>query len=353
MKPVDLTFSFDETGSMRPCTHEVRAGIKKVALELFRTYPDLRIGLIAHGDYCDERTYITKHLGFTNNPETLVRFLETLPSVSGGDEPEAYEMVLHEARELNWRTDAEKVLIMVGDEVPHGFHGHDKQARYHWERELEHLFQENVTVHGVQCLNKKHATPFYKKLANVTGGRHLTLQQFSDILHLINMVAYYQNAQLDQYVDQVHEKGGLTRSLKQLFAQFRAEDWEHRIETDLSLHAVSPFRFQVLTVGTSAVGIKEFVQNSGARFKIGRGFYEFTKSETIQHYKEIVLRDRKTGDMFTGTKARELAGIPHGVTARVKPTILTQYQVFVQSTSPNRKLMPNTKFLYEVEELAE
>ena len=52
---------------------------------------------------------------------------------------------------------------------------------------------------------------------------------------------------------------------------------------------------------------------------------------------------------FSGDKAREIAGIPIGVTARVKPEILKKYQVFVQSTSYNRKLIGGTKFLYEVE----
>jgi hypothetical protein len=60
--------------------------------------------------------------------------------------------------------------------------------------------------------------------------------------------------------------------------------------------------------------------------------------------------DRKTGDMFSGRKAREMIGLPEGTDARLSPTALAQYRVFVQSTSANRKLVGGTGFLYEVED---
>jgi hypothetical protein len=86
------------------------------------------------------------------------------------------------------------------------------------------------------------------------------------------------------------------------------------------------------------------------KFKVGRGFYEFTKTETIQAKKEIVQMDRKTGDLFAGDAARDLLGLPIGESVRIKPHNLEQYVVFVQSTSANRKLVGSTRFLYEVED---
>ena len=84
-------------------------------------------------------------------------------------------------------------------------------------------------------------------------------------------------------------------------------------------------------------------------FQKGKGFYEFTKSELIQEYKEVVLRDKATGDMFSGEKARQMIGLGMGERARVKPAYLDQFDVFVQSTSYNRKLIGGTRFLYEVD----
>ena len=41
---------------------------------------------------------------------------------------------------------------------------------------------------------------------------------------------------------------------------------------------------------------------NGLGFKVGRGFYEFTKTETIQAGKEVVLMDKKTGDRSAGSR---------------------------------------------------
>ena len=117
------------------------------------------------------------------------------------------------------------------------------------------------------------------------------------------------------------------------------------------LNAVSPSRFQVLNVEEN-ISIKNFVLENGLTFKTGRGFYEFTKTETIQGNKEILLMDKTTGDLYAGNSVRPMLGLPENTKVKIKPTDLKQYVVFVQSTSYNRKLMANTRFLYEVEDWA-
>ncbi len=112
------------------------------------------------------------------------------------------------------------------------------------------------------------------------------------------------------------------------------------------LTPVNASRFQVLTVD-DRISIKDFVQNNTLIFKAGRGFYEFTKPETVSHKKEVVLVDKVTGDMFTGAEACRLIGA--GGSGKIRPASLDKYRVFVQSTSYNRVLMPDTGFLYEVD----
>lgn len=73
------------------------------------------------------------------------------------------------------------------------------------------------------------------------------------------------------------------------------------------MNAVPPGRFQVLDVDHD-VSIKDFVESQGVTFKKGRGFYEFNKPETIQKYKEIIVMDKNTGDMFEGAHARTMLG---------------------------------------------
>jgi hypothetical protein len=91
------------------------------------------------------------------------------------------------------------------------------------------------------------------------------------------------------------------------------------------------------------------VMMNGLRFKVGRGFYEFTKRVKVQGYKEVIVQDRATGEMWTGDDARTLAGLPIGRDAKLPPDPTNTWRVFIQSTSANRKLLGGTKFLYEVQ----
>ena len=89
----------------------------------------------------------------------------------------------------------------------------------------------------------------------------------------------------------------------------------------------------------------------GLVFKKGRGFYQWTKASTIQPYKEIIVFDRSTGDIYSNGAARDLLGIPtDGGNVRLSPKYdKSRYDVFVQSTSVNRALFGGTKLLYEVD----
>ncbi len=113
---------------------------------------------------------------------------------------------------------------------------------------------------------------------------------------------------------------------------------------------VTSSRLKTIAV-TKRVSIKAFVQEKALEFKKGRGFYQLTKSELIQDYKEVVVRRKADGQIVTGDKVREVLKIPK---SSKKFTLdldeVGDFDVFVQSTSVNRILLPGTEFLYEVEE---
>jgi hypothetical protein len=167
---------------------------------------------------------------------------------------------------------------------------------------------------------------------------------------MVLAICYKQSSddQLQQYEQELVHQGRMNRGLNKVFNTMLKRR-AAAAEAEVDLHAVPPGRFQVLEVDKDGP-IKDFVQENGLTFKTGRGFYEFTKTETIQGYKEIILMDRATGDFFEGEKAREMLGLPVGETARIRPSALEKYAVFVQSTSANRKLVGKTRFLYEVED---
>jgi hypothetical protein len=351
MQPIDMVLSFDTTGSMYPCLAEVRRRVDATVTRLFKEVPNLRVGIIAHGDYCDSRIYVTKHLQLTNDPNAVSYFVKNVEATYGGDAPECYELVLQEARtKMQWTENSKRVLVMIGDEVPHAI-AHNP-GRIDWKAETELLLNIGVVIHGVQALNNRHADSFYQTIADKTGGAHLRLSQFSEATDMLVALTYSQISPeaVQTYEAEVVSEKRMTRSLSAIFDKVMKRDPATGTYAAVDARATDPARFQRILVDKDR-GIKEFVIDHGLVFKVGRGFYEFTKRETIQASKEVIILDRETGDMFEGESARSVLGLPLGASINLNPRDAgfdtSKYTVFVQSTSANRKLMGGTTFLYE------
>ncbi len=347
-KPLEVVISFDTTGSMYPCLTQVRTNVRQLIQSLFSSIPDIRMGIIAHGDYGDH--YVTKHTNLLRNQEELCRFVETVESTNGFDCEECYELVLREAHtKVNWSPDSKKILIMIGDAEPHPPLCPRNQGKIDWRKEATELLRRGITIYAVQALGRSWSRDsFWKPLAQETGGIHLQLDQFSHAKDYIQAICLHSQStdSLQEFRTQIVEAGRMNRSLHGMFATL-LRDTTAFGENEEGLERVPPSRFQVLEVGTEKISIKQFAQDNGLTFKVGRGFYEFTKPEVISDKKEIVLMSKRTGDMFTGEEAARLIGV--GGEGRIKPADLDKWRVFVQSTSANRVLVPRTGFLYEVD----
>lgn len=359
---IEIVFNFDTTGSMYPCLGQVRKNIETTVGNLFKEIPDLKIGLGANGDYCDrDITYVTKQLDLTTDIYKLVQFARTVERTYGGDAPEAYELVLHEAlTKYNWSLNTRKIFVLIGDALPHEVNYPGNRLRLDWRKEAKKLADMGISIYTIQCLSRSSANHFYSELASIGNGHHLRLDQFTDIDSLVKAIIYTQVSQekLQSYEEQVFKQGKMNRTLDESFGTLsgRPRDARGRFvkidsSLDESLKPVPPGRFQIMEVESEAE-IREFVQEKDLLFKPGKGFYEFTKSEEIRAAREVVLRDRATGDMYSGKKARELIGVPFGVSKTMSPRTMktnVPYDIFIQSTSYTRKLKPGTKFLYEVD----
>lgn len=356
--PIDMLISFDTTGSMYPCLTQVRRNATELVKRLFKDIPSIRIGVIAHGDYQDEgETYVTKMLDITDDQSEIVHFIKHVGRTCGYDAPECYELVLHEARGAAWSSGKTKALVMIGDDVPHGPKYPMNRKNLDWRNELDLLLEAGINVYAVQALGRRHATPFWKEVAVKTGGYHLELNQFAYVRDMIMAVCYKQqgNERLEQFEQELVKGGKMNRNVDGIIGTMLGREGSERFKTTVgALGAVPGGRFQVLDVDADAP-IKQFVLDNGASFNKGRGFYQFTKRVKVQDYKEVILMDDVTGDLFSGDKARKMAGIPIGETANVSPGTgdLEGYTCFIQSTSYNRKLLAGTRFLYEVEDWEE
>lgn len=354
---VDVVISFDTTGSMYPCLSEVRRKVSTFITTLFDQVPNLRIGIITHGDYCDGNKVITSY-PLTNNEHELTPFVLRAPQTDGGDNDECYEFVLKYAREkYDWQADT-KILILIGDANPHevGYNYNlsysHKVNTFDWRIEAMSLVANGISIYPVQAMNRINSNAFYNKLASISNTPKLDLHQFSDIIPILTAVIFKQqsNELVQQYSEQVETSGQMNRSVAQIFDLLlgnKESSSKFTLTTDhkTDLVEVDPSRFQVLHVDHD-IPINDFVRSTGAIFRIGRGFYELTKTELVQERKEVILRDKVTGDMWSGKEARELLGIPYGIRGKVKPHDIG-YDVFIQSTSANRKLIGGTRFLYE------
>lgn len=81
--------------------------------------------------------------------------------------------------------------------------------------------------------------------------------------------------------------------------------------------------------------------------KRGAAFYLLVEPENeVQDHKQIAIRDKKTGVIYSGVNARQMLGLPYHGTVKVVPGNHGGYDIFIQSTSVNRKLVKGTQVLY-------
>lgn len=78
----------------------------------------------------------------------------------------------------------------------------------------------------------------------------------------------------------------------------------------------------------------------------GAAFYELTKTERVQDYKMIVVYDKVSGKYYGGVEARNMLSLPSFGEVKLKPGDHGQCDIFVQSTSVNRKLVKGTKLVW-------
>ncbi|OIK02240.1 vWA domain-containing protein [Streptomyces monashensis] len=109
------------------------------------------------------------------------------------------------------------------------------------------------------------------------------------------------------------------------------------------LTPMNPSQYQLIPV-TRDAAIRDWVIASGHTYRTGGAFYQLSKSEKIQARKQIAVLEKKTDRVYAGPEARALLGLPDEE-VRVKPDHNDDFTIFVQSTSVNRKLVPNTRLL--------
>lgn len=183
----NVVFSFDTTGSMNPCIQQVRQKLRDLVEMMTADIPGLKVGLIAHGDYCDGDNCI-KTLDLTDDLEKIMSFINTTPNTSGGDAPECYEFALQTAKGMSWPKEGGSV-VLIGDQTPH----EQNPNNINWRDEIRQLLDKNVKVFPMQCLYHAHqndVNKFWEEVSGISGTPLLMLDSFNDSANTLEAVAY-------------------------------------------------------------------------------------------------------------------------------------------------------------------
>ncbi len=214
---VDLSLMFDTTGSMYRYLKTVRAKLRQIAADVAVSHRNGRIGVIAFGDYCDaKRTYVVDHHPLTDDVDAIQRYVKKVRRTRGGDIPEAVEEALHTATGLDWRDHCPRVAVLVGDAPPHGVEDSRSKCEngHFYIKEAHALHHQQVVVYTVQCGNYAPTTTAFKKIAEITGGRHLPLERIDDLPEIIVAACKHRTGDLAGYIARLEKEGRSTGRLR-------------------------------------------------------------------------------------------------------------------------------------------
>jgi len=94
--------------------------------------------------------------------------------------------------------------------------------------------------------------------------------------------------------------------------------------------------------------VKDFVELKTRKpYVIGSAYYQLMKTEKIQPQKSILIMEKGKKAVWGGRDARHLIGLPDGDTVKCEPGNHSNFDIFIQSTSVNRKLPRGTKVLVD------
>lgn len=122
---VDIVFAIDATGSMKDDLESLKKTWVPMLMEQLEDFEHIRLGLLFYRDYKDDYSYKqlpVKLFEFTDSGEQFQTNINSIriKGSEGGDIPEpVYEALYASLKYFDWRPDATKKIILIGDAAPH------------------------------------------------------------------------------------------------------------------------------------------------------------------------------------------------------------------------------------------
>lgn len=183
---LDLTFTIDKTSSMHQYLEVMKKHSWRIAERLDCEGIDVRFGLVVYQDYKqedDDGLNVSKRWPFTRSFDEFHSQLKSIKAEGGGDGCEAVEAGLGATLEMDWRADATKVCVLIGDAPPHGLGECDDNFQDGAGIDpfvvVDEMAKEGITIFAVGCDELDAAfefgSDFWVAIAEKTGGRSVAL----------------------------------------------------------------------------------------------------------------------------------------------------------------------------------
>ena len=173
---LDMIIAFDTTGSMAQYIGAVRKEVSELIPQLFKDNEDLRLGIVAFGDYCDMNNSqdfgdAYQCIAPTDNENELIKFVLNSKDTSGGDGPEFYELVIKRIiEETQWREGSTRSILLIADAVPHevgySYGNIVTGAQIDWRIEAHKAADKKIKVDTVTITD----APWFRELSAMTNG---------------------------------------------------------------------------------------------------------------------------------------------------------------------------------------
>lgn len=192
---LDMVIAFDTTGSMSAYINAVKNHVKELVPKLFGSNPDLRIGIVAFGDYCDMKSKgdfgkAYQVLDLTNDENKIIEFINNAQNTSGGDGDEFYELVIKKiTEETSWREGSTKAVLLIADACPHSigytYTGRVENNQIDWKEEAKKASELGIKFDTMTI----SAVGWYKELSAITSGISVPFRNSSKTSQVVEAAA--------------------------------------------------------------------------------------------------------------------------------------------------------------------
>ena len=226
---LDMVIAFDTTGSMAAYIEAVRKEVVELLPRLFKENEDLRLGIVAFGDYCDMNNAndygnAYQYMSLTKNENELIKFVKESKNTSGGDGDEFYELVIKKMiEETPWRENSTRAILLISDADPHplGYTYDDYVVgnQIDWREEAEKAARLNIKIDTVTIQDRS----WYKELSKITNGISVPFETGEKTARLVEAATMARGSFSSRQRFDALEDACEDAEMKQVFMSYHSE----------------------------------------------------------------------------------------------------------------------------------